>query len=284
MRKERLKGPRTSRPTAHPLRWLRQTCAPALLLVLLCLGATPARAAGPASPADRTRIFLDGVAAYEAGNYDRAVEAFSSLAEAGIRNGVLYFDLGNAYLKAGRLGAAILWYERAALLIPGDADLRYNLEYARGLTRDRGDQTGGDLSRVLLFWRSALGERGMRWAALGLNALAWPLLLLGWMGRRRGLRRAGAATMVAVAILAGTSLFDYYRATSAAEAVILPPEVVVRSGLTDDSTELFRLHAGAQVRIDREEGGRARITFARDKVGWVSEAAVGRIRVETGKE
>jgi hypothetical protein len=41
------------------------------------------------------------------------------------------YNLANAYARAGEPGLAVLNYERAALLAPGDADIRMNLEYVR---------------------------------------------------------------------------------------------------------------------------------------------------------
>ena len=41
------------------------------------------------------------------------------------------YNLANSYARAGRPGLAVLNYERAALLAPGDADINANLEYVR---------------------------------------------------------------------------------------------------------------------------------------------------------
>jgi hypothetical protein len=41
------------------------------------------------------------------------------------------YNLANAYARAGKPGLAVLNYERAALLSPGDADIAANLEYVR---------------------------------------------------------------------------------------------------------------------------------------------------------
>ena len=49
----------------------------------------------------------------------------------------LYFNLGNAYFRDHQLGKAILNYERAHLLSPGDSDIRHNLRYANNYTEDR---------------------------------------------------------------------------------------------------------------------------------------------------
>lgn len=41
------------------------------------------------------------------------------------------YNLANSYARAGKPGLAVLNYERAALLAPGDADINANLEFVR---------------------------------------------------------------------------------------------------------------------------------------------------------
>jgi hypothetical protein len=41
------------------------------------------------------------------------------------------YNLANSYARAGKPGLAVLYYERAALLAPGDEDIQANLEYVR---------------------------------------------------------------------------------------------------------------------------------------------------------
>ena len=101
---------------------LRYGCA--ALLVLLMAG-------GPgAAPEDAETLFRKGVSAYGAGDFKESARVFQSLADRGIQNGKLYYNLGNAYLKLEDLGRAILWYERALRRMPREPDLRFNDAYA----------------------------------------------------------------------------------------------------------------------------------------------------------
>ena len=49
----------------------------------------------------------------------------------------LYYNLGNAYYRTENITRAVLNYERALLLSPGDADIRFNLQLARSKTIDK---------------------------------------------------------------------------------------------------------------------------------------------------
>ena len=49
----------------------------------------------------------------------------------------MYYNLGNSYYKAGEIAKAVLNYERALLMKPGNSDIRANLEVARAKTIDK---------------------------------------------------------------------------------------------------------------------------------------------------
>ncbi len=74
--------------------------------------------------------FRAGVAAYEAGQFDAAAQAFNaSLAEQPAAGTLL--NLGLAEWQRGKTGAAILAWQQAAWLDPFNADAPQNLLYAR---------------------------------------------------------------------------------------------------------------------------------------------------------
>ena len=82
-----------------------------------------------------TQTFLSAVADYRAGAYERAARGFASIADSGVVNAALFYNLANSYLKSGDLGRAILWYERALELSPRDPDLKFNHAAAKKFTR-----------------------------------------------------------------------------------------------------------------------------------------------------
>ena len=90
----------------------------------------------PLHAAAQEEIVLRGNQAYQEGAYPAAIEAYEAVRDAGYTSAGLEYNLGNAYFKTGELGRAILHWERAIELDPGDADARANLELARGLTTD----------------------------------------------------------------------------------------------------------------------------------------------------
>ncbi|MDR2801756.1 MAG: tetratricopeptide repeat protein, partial [Prevotellaceae bacterium] len=76
---------------------------------------------------------------YANGQYTDAVRVYTEIEAADNVSPALYFNMGNAYFKQNELANAILYYERALRLSPGDAAIAYNLEMARLRTLDRVD-------------------------------------------------------------------------------------------------------------------------------------------------
>lgn len=226
---------------------------------------------------DTEALFQKGVAAYGAGDFNQSAAAFQALADRGIQNGKLYYNLGNATLKQGRLGDAVLWYERALRRMPHDPDLRFNYDYALTLTRDERGPSEAPFWRILFFWKYLFTPEQIQWLSIFLNGALWLALI-----PRRGRISTPTKTLViAIFSLAAVSMltagYNAYEAAFVREGVILAEEAPVRSGLTDRATELFRLHAGARVRIEREKEDYYRIRYSKEKFGWIKRSDVGEI-------
>lgn len=238
----------------------------AVVVLLLC---------APSRADESARMFLDGIRLYKEGQYTASVETFQKLADDGLQSGMLYYNLGNAYLKNGNLGRAILWYERALKLIPNDPDLRFNHDYALTLTRDENADASLPLTRILFFWRYLLTEKAVQWLAVGFNFLFWGLLTVRLWRRRRGLTTALSIACLLAGVFTATAGFNYFQPAFFKEGVVLSGEIPVKSGLTTDSTTLFVLHSGTKIMIRAEKGGYYKIFFSEGKLGWVPKTDIG---------
>ena len=75
--------------------------------------------------------FNDAAKLYESAQYSKAIEAYENILSSGQLNAELYYNLGNAYYKNGKIGKAVLNYERAKRLAPSDQAIRNNLAFLR---------------------------------------------------------------------------------------------------------------------------------------------------------
>jgi tetratricopeptide (TPR) repeat protein len=241
-----------------------------VLLILLILGSV--RITGASETA---RTFLDGIKHYKEDRFAEAAAAFSSVADKGIKNGKLFYNIGNAYLKNGDIGNAILWYERSLKLLPHDPDLKFNYEYAQSLTKDEKGDKEFPLVRILFFWKYLLSQNWIQWSAICCNLIFWTLMTVRTIQRKFRFRTLGHVILTLGLVFTLTAVYNDYETDFTKEAVILPSRVSIRSGLTDDATELFVLHAGTKVKIDKEKDAYIRIFFSEGKIGWIKKSDAG---------
>ncbi|WP_420448965.1 tetratricopeptide repeat protein [Candidatus Palauibacter sp.] len=227
-------------------------------------------AAPSPTPAER---FQAGNSLYQAGDYEGALDAYLRLYEEGLESGELHYNIGNAYFRLGELGRAILFFERARITLPRDENVRTNLELARSLTADQITPLPGFWVPRVVSWAAQLVPRGWLIAilALGYLGLASVLLYRLLTIRPPDWTRHAAVAAAALTFVVGTNLlireFDMGRAE---RGVILQTEATVQSAPSDDpSLQLFTIHEGAVVRIDRRSSDWLEIVLEDGKVGWL---------------
>lgn len=225
--------------------------------------------------AQLTQNFLSGTKAYEKGDFNNAISDFTQIAAKGIDNGKLFYNIANAYLKNDQLGNAILWYERAFKLIPNDPDLKFNLSYARSLIKDEREEDQNLIFRVLFFLKDLFSPFFISVSAVLVSLIFWTLMTIRIVKRIKMFNFAVLIALFFTVVFSFTAFFNYYEEKYVISAVILPDKLSVRSGLTDDSTELFVLHAGTKVKIDKQSSEFVRIYFSHDKIGWVKSSKLG---------
>ena len=242
-----------------------------LLTLALCLPMT-ARAAESYPDS----LWKAGVQAYSDGDFAGALEAWESVRETGLQSKELSYNLGNAYFKTGETARAILWYERALRADPSDADIRYNLEFARSLTQDKIDAVPEFILKTWTRKVSYLLPSDV-WAVLSLVLLAaaLSLLLLFLLGATSGARRTGFFTGIAALLIAlgcwGFARSQRADALRGDQAIVMRPVSAVKSSPSSDAAkDLFILHEGTKVRILDQVSGFADIELSDGRQGWIS--------------
>lgn len=244
--------------------------AAALFLVLL---AAPAFSAP--DPVGSHALFFQANEDYRKGDYEAAAGKYETLIRKGEAGALVFFNLGNSFLRMDDPGRAILNYERARILAPRDKDVDYNLRYARGKTVDKAEYRSDfswlgwvrEFSAVEAFWAFAVVNL-LFFASLGLRILV-----------RREWTYYLTASLLAAWLMTGISAGAWYGlARSDRRAVVLSPEVTARSGPSEKETALFTLHAGTVAEVERRENGWRLVRFSSDKRGWVPAGDVETIR------
>lgn len=227
-------------------------------------------------------LFFSANEAYKEGGFQEAVDGYSQLIQSGHESGHLFYNLGNAYFRLNELGWAILNYERARLLMPRDADLNFNLRYARDQMQDAVAESQG-LMNTTFFWLDTFNLYELFWSFAVLNVVFWAILVTRLFVRPDWIFYPFLVALI-VWFIAGFSFgLKWYQVHTDERAVIVQEEISVLAGPDINDTVLFKLHAGTEVCHERSEDGWSLVSLPDKKRGWVKKEAVERInRIEKG--
>jgi tetratricopeptide (TPR) repeat protein len=223
----------------------------------------------------------DPVGASEA--FAEAVSRYEALVHSGVQNGRLFYNLGNAELQRGRLGAAILNYRRAQELIPGDRRLQENLRVARELCRTQIPPRGAsEFVRTLFFLHFQTSLRTRFAAGLACYGLFWLVLIVRMYAPRVPLRALAGVLAVAWVGL-GTSVLMGWQVEGRREVgVVLAEEVIVRKGNSETYEPKFQqpLYEGTEFAVLESRGDWLLIELADGKTGWIPADRAGMVRIQ----
>jgi tetratricopeptide (TPR) repeat protein len=229
----------------------------------------------PASAATKA----EADSAYVRGQYQQAISDYESLLKQGA-SAELYYNLGNAYYRTENIPQAVLNYERALLLSPGDRDIRFNLQIARSKTFDKivpeSEMFFVTWYRAMVNMMSVDGWARTALFAMGLTII---LLLVYLFADRLWLRKAGFFGGVALLILfVMSNLFAWQQKQDLINrkgAIIFAPSVTVKSTPAANGTDLFILHEGTKVVIiDGSMKDWKEIRLADGKEGWIESKKI----------
>ncbi len=224
----------------------------------------------------------DADSAYIHGRYQEAINMYELLLKQG-KSAAIYYNLGNAYYRTDDITHAVLAYERALKMSPGDEDIRFNLQMAREKTIDkivpRSEMFFVTWWHALVNMQSADGWAMMAIASL---AMAVVLLLIYLFVQQIWLRKVGffgGALAVILFLMANLLAWQQQRmALASPGAVITAPAATVKSTPAKGGTDLFILHEGSRVDIiDDTMREWKEIEVADGKRGWIERKDMERI-------
>ncbi|MEI6433326.1 MAG: tetratricopeptide repeat protein [Bacteroidota bacterium] len=231
---------------------------------------------------DQKELILKANKAYSVGSFAEAAELYSKVAEAGYEAPELYYNLGNAYFKMHDFAQAILWYERAKRLDPGNEDINFNLNVANTKISDKIEPLP-ELFYKRWFYGLVLLFPVDTWSTLALIILFAGLagLVLFLVSRVMILRKIGfwsGVTLISVSLIFIFLAWSGNRyLTSTSYAVIFSPTITVKSSPDEKSTDLFVVHEGTKVILLDNISGWYEIRIANGSVGWLPVTAMVKI-------
>ena len=211
---------------------------------------------------------------YRKGNYQQAINDYKELLKQGASADIFY-NLGNAYYRSGNLTQAILNYERASLLSPGNEDINFNLEFARSKTIDKIVPKG---EMFYITWyksiRSLVSIDSWAYISLISIALAFISVLIYLFSSAISFQKLGFFSSIFLFVLFLLSFVFAFQQKSAMQkrhgAIIMVPSVNVKKSPSFNGLDGFVLHEGTRVDIvDEEIKGWVGVQVSDGRSGWV---------------
>ncbi|MBM0143211.1 BatD family protein [Segatella copri] len=243
-----------------------------LLLAMICFGGSSAKAV--------TKNNAD--TEYQKGNYQQAIRDYEEILKNG-ESAEIYFNLGNAYYRTDNITKAVLNYERARLLSPGDDDINFNLQFARSKTIDK--ITPQSEMFFVTWYKSLVNFTSVdNWAKTGILCIVMTLLLvlLYLFGPQLMLRKIGffgGLAFFVIFLLSNLFAFQQKQALdNRTGAIIISPSVNIKKTPAKNSADQFVLHEGTRVDIiDKGMTDWRCIRVGDGREGWIETKAIEEI-------
>ena len=219
---------------------------------------------------------------YAKGNYQQAIKDYQEILKTGVSSEI-YYNLGNAYYRTDNITQALLAYERALQLSPGDNDIRFNLQYARSKTIDK---ITPETEMFFVTWYNSLVNFTSvdRWANTAIVSIVMALLLIlvFLFAPQMWARKSGFyGSAVFLLLFAFAYLFAFqqkHELETKQGAIVIAPTVNVKKTPAASGTDVFVIHEGTRVDItDRGMKQWRGIKLADGREGWLKTSQIEEI-------
>ncbi|MDR3695985.1 tetratricopeptide repeat protein [Mucilaginibacter sp.] len=231
---------------------------------------------------DAAVLFKKANDLYAKSQYKDALITYQQIIDDNHQSAAVFFNMGNAEYKIGDIPSALLYYEKAHKLSPGDEDINFNLKYANLKTTDKIDAAPGFfLSRwwqvfILSFSAKVLSVWSIVFVLLGSV-----FIILYFFAGSVGIKKGAFYGSLALIFLGVLSIFIASRQLSYfddhKQAIVFSNFVNVKSGPIDKSGTLFVIHEGTKVNIMDTNNGWMKVGLANGSEGWIKTTDVKQI-------
>jgi tetratricopeptide (TPR) repeat protein len=220
--------------------------------------------------------FAKGNEEYAAGNFREAVASYQSAVQSGQLSAALFYNLGNAFYRAGDLGRAVLNYERALALEPHQPEAQANLRLVR------------DQAHALELKQTSLERFVAKVTPAQCTVIAAVTFWLaafagaGWLLRRRRSPRLVALFVVSLAFcgcaLAALNVWENGN-NGRALAIVTGNKIDARLATADNAGTVLTLPAGSEIKILSTRGDWVYAALPNDQRGWIPAQSAERVRL-----
>lgn len=227
---------------------------------------------------EKTRsLFYQGNTNYSEGKFQDAADDYEEALKFDFESGPLYYNLGNSYFKEGRLGKAVLNYLRSLEIMPLDADLRSNLEYAQSLIKDGViEPTRGFFTQLYYKVMSVFPLNRITIITSCIYfILSGLIIMIIFAKRSRKVISYIALGLFVLLIVSASFLYTQYLKTIVHKiAVVTVESIEAKFEPLHDATSFFTLNEGEIVSIISSRGDWLKIRRPDGKQAWLPSSSL----------
>ncbi|MBP9120289.1 MAG: tetratricopeptide repeat protein [Ignavibacterium sp.] len=230
--------------------------------------------------ADSNSIMQTANEYYKNNRYQLAIEEYNKLLLDGFAGTSLYYNLGNAHYRLGKVGYAILYYEKALKLSPNDEEVKHNLALAKLNLKDKVDT----LPPFFIFnlWEGILAAFSVTgWTIIVyiIFILVLIVFVVYFFSRSVTEQRisffTGIGLTVILLLTISLLIVKMNKEFNTKDGVIIETSVIVKSSPDYSSKDSFQIHEGLKVRIEDNVDDWVKIRLDDGKIGWITEKSLG---------
>ena len=223
--------------------------------------------------------FDNANAAYNAGQFEKAVMLYKQILESGQHSAELYFNLGNSYYRLNQVGESIFYFEKAKQLEPTDEDINFNSAFAQNMAIDAVEVL--PKSQVTQLKDNIIEFFSQEGWAYFIILLAW-LFVLFWglylWNKIPFIKRTFFVTSLILAFLLIGSLFiaviKSANTSDTTYGILFNEKMEVWAEPNSRAEVLFLLHEGTKVQMLDQLQEWQKIRIANGSEGWIKNAKV----------
>ncbi len=208
-------------------------------------------------------------------DFQEAASKYQLLVDSGVNTGELFYNLGNAYLKADQLGLAIANYKRACLLLGPNQQLEENLRYARSLCKSNNTNEDKKMSSLLNDWNQHFSASTRVWLGLVAWLVFWSALIARlFIKEKFRWRYVLAVSVIIFTTMAGSVGYETFMQAKNTQGVVTASSAPVLKGNGEGFAKKFKepLTEGTEFHVMEHRGQWLHIKLADDKTGWINAA------------
>lgn len=204
-------------------------------------------------------------------DFRKVAASYREILDRGGKCGAVYYNQGNAWMRAGCPGRAIAAYRQANRYRPNDPFLEANLRYA--LAAEAVPAGRRPVVEYLLFWQNWLGYPAKFYLATAAAGVTFILAVLALFAARKLFSRLAVAGLVLTALLAFSAGYDWYRFDHVIRGVIAQNDVVARKGNAESYQPAFTdpLGEGTEFRVLHRRRDWLLIRLDGGQEGWIED-------------